>query len=75
MVLRGAVGLDGTDAAAPYDYTWAFVLIEGAIGTTRLIVRERYAYLAKWVGVLVEPCRDGELPHVATDAPRHPGAR
>ena len=55
MVLRGAVGLDGTDAAAPYDFTWAFVLIEGAIGTTRLIVRERYAYLAKWAGGLVEP--------------------
>jgi hypothetical protein len=55
VVLRGAVGLDGTDAAAPYDFTWAFVLIEGAPGITRLIVRERYAYLAKWAGVLVEP--------------------
>lgn len=55
VVLRGAVGLDGTDAAAPYDFTWAFVLTEGAPGTTRLIVRERYAYLAKWAGVLVEP--------------------
>jgi hypothetical protein len=55
VVLRGAVGLDGTDAAAPYDFTWAFVLIEGPPGTTRLIVRERYAYLAKWAGVLVEP--------------------
>ena len=33
----------------------AFVLIEDAPGTTRLIVRERYAYLAEWAGVLVEP--------------------
>lgn len=55
LVLRGAVGLDGTDAGAPYDFSWAFVLIEGAPGTTRLIVRERYGYLAGWAGALVEP--------------------
>ena len=55
LVLRGAVAPDGTDAAAPYDFTWAFVLIEGAPGTTRLIVRERYGYLAGWAGALVEP--------------------
>lgn len=55
FVLRGAVAADGTNAAAPYDFTWAFVLIEGAQGSTRLIVRERYAYLANWAGALVEP--------------------
>lgn len=55
VVLRGAVGPDGTDAGAPYDFTWAFVLIEAAPGTTRLIVRERYAYLTGWAGAFVEP--------------------
>jgi hypothetical protein len=57
VVLRGAVGPDGTDAAAPYDFTWAFVLSEGpaGTGTTRLVVRERYAYLTDWAGALVEP--------------------
>ncbi len=55
FVLRGAVATDGTNAPAPYDFTWAFVLIGSAPGTTRLIVRERYAYLAGWAGVLAEP--------------------
>ncbi|WP_454855804.1 SRPBCC family protein [Promicromonospora soli] len=55
LVLRGAVGPDGTGAAAPYDFTWAFVLIEHAPGSTRLIVRERFAYLAGWAAALVEP--------------------
>ncbi|GHH77953.1 hypothetical protein GCM10017772_40240 [Promicromonospora soli] len=55
LVLSGAVGPDGTGAAAPYDFTWAFVLIERAPGITRLIVRERFAYLAGWAAALVEP--------------------
>lgn len=55
LVLRGAVGPDGTGAAAPYDFTWSFVLVERAPGITRLIVRERFAYLAGWAAVLVEP--------------------
>ena len=55
FVLRGAVGPDGTDTAAPYDFTWAFVITEGPSGTTRLVVRERYAYLTDWAGYLVEP--------------------
>ena len=75
LVLRGAVAADGTDADAPYDFTWAFVLIDGGPGTTRLIVRERYAYLDRLGGRTRRARRDGELPHVATDAPRHPGAR
>lgn len=33
----------GESAPAPYDFTWAFVLRPGpAVGTTRLVVRERY---------------------------------
>jgi hypothetical protein len=55
LVLRGAVAANGTDTGVPYDFTWAFVLIDGAPGTTRLIVRERYAYLVGWAGALVEP--------------------
>jgi hypothetical protein len=40
---------------APYDFTWAFVLVEVGPGTTRLVVRERYRYRARWVPLLVEP--------------------
>lgn len=52
LVLRGA---DGTNTPAPYDFTWAFVLTDDAPGATRLIVRERYAYLAGWARILAEP--------------------
>lgn len=55
FVLRGAVAADGTNAPAPYDFTWAFVLTDDATGTTRLVVRERYAYLAGWACFLAEP--------------------
>lgn len=55
FVLRGGVAADGTDAPAPYDFTWAFVLTDDAPGTTRLIVRERYTYLAGWARFLAEP--------------------
>jgi len=55
LVLRGAVGLDGTDVGAPYDFTWAFVIQPRRDGSTRLVVRERYAYLTGWAGALVEP--------------------
>jgi hypothetical protein len=55
LVLRGAVAPDGTGAGAPYDFTWAFVLQPSADGTTRLVVREQYAYLANWAALLVEP--------------------
>ncbi len=39
----------------PYDTTWAFVVRERPDGTTRLLVRERYAYTKRWAGFLVEP--------------------
>jgi hypothetical protein len=52
LVLRGAVPM-GT-VAPPYDTTWAFVLEGTAAGGTRLLVRERYAYLSWWAPPLVE---------------------
>ena len=61
LVLRGAVAVngtgavDGTGAGAPYDFTWAFVLVPQSDGSTRLVVRERYAYLTRWAAALVEP--------------------
>jgi hypothetical protein len=53
LVLRGGVPM-GT-VSPPYDTTWAFVVHEQPDGTTRLLVRERYAYLKRWAGFLVEP--------------------
>ncbi len=53
LVLRGGVPM-GT-APPPYDFTWAFVLREQPDGTTRLLVRERYAYTRRWAAFLVEP--------------------
>ncbi|MBS2965881.1 hypothetical protein KGA66_22725 [Actinocrinis puniceicyclus] len=53
LVLRGAVPLGGT--AAPYDFTWAFVLRGEPGETTRLLVRERYGYTRPWAALLVEP--------------------
>jgi hypothetical protein len=53
LVLRGGVPM-GT-VPPPYDCTWAFVLQEQPEGTTRLLVRERYAYTQRWAPLLVEP--------------------
>lgn len=53
LVLRGGVPM-GT-VPPPYDTTWAFVLREQPDGTTRLLVRERYAYTQQWAPLLVEP--------------------
>jgi hypothetical protein len=53
LVLRGDVPM-GT-VPPPYDFTWAFVLRERSDGTTRLLVRERYAYTQRWAPLLVEP--------------------
>jgi hypothetical protein len=59
LVVRGGVAPDGrpTDevAAPPYDFTWAFVLTAQGPESSRLIVRERYQYLARWTPLLVEP--------------------
>jgi hypothetical protein len=53
LVLRGGVPMGA--APPPYDFTWAFVLRERPEGTTRLLVRERYAYTQRWASWLVEP--------------------
>lgn len=38
----------------PFDFSWAFVLQPRPDGTTRLLVRERYAYRQWWARCLVE---------------------
>jgi hypothetical protein len=53
LVLRGGIPIGNT--GPPYDFTWAFVLEDGPAGTTRLLVRERYAYTRPWARLLVEP--------------------
>ncbi len=53
LVLRGGVPM-GT-VPPPYDFTWAFVVRERPGGTTRLLVRERYAYTKRWAPFLLEP--------------------
>ena len=53
LVLRGGVPMGRTPP--PYDFTWAFVLRAHAEATTRLVVRERYAYTRRWAAALVEP--------------------
>jgi hypothetical protein len=55
LVLRGGVGPDGRAEGAPYDFTWAFVVVDAPDGTTRLLVRERYGYREPWAAALVEP--------------------
>ena len=39
----------------PYDFTWAWVLHDQPDGTSRLLLRERYAYTRPWARFLVEP--------------------
>jgi hypothetical protein len=53
LVVRGGVPMG--NISAPYDFTWAFVLRELPDATTRLVVRERYAYSRRWAPLLVEP--------------------
>jgi hypothetical protein len=53
LVLQGGALPGGT--AAPYDFTWTFDLSPVSENTTRLIVRERYAYTRWWTRFMVEP--------------------
>jgi len=53
LVLRGGVPMGAVPP--PYDFTWAFVMRDQPDGTTRLLVRERYAYTQRWARFLVEP--------------------
>lgn len=52
-MLRGTVPIGKTPP--PYDFTWAHVLNQQPKGTTRLLVRERYAYIRPWAGLVIEP--------------------
>jgi hypothetical protein len=53
LVLRGGFPLK--NVAPPYDATWAFVLRAEPDETTRMLVRERYAYKRPWAPLIVEP--------------------
>jgi hypothetical protein len=53
LVVRGGVPMG--EVAAPYDFTWAFIVLGQPDGTTRLAVRERYSYTREWGRLLVEP--------------------
>jgi hypothetical protein len=53
LVLQGGVGPG--PASMPYAFTWSFVVLEQASGNTRLVVRERYAFLTRWAPLLVQP--------------------
>jgi hypothetical protein len=53
VVWRGGVPMG--PVPAPYDCTWAFVLLDGPGRTTRLVVRERYRYTRRWAALIVEP--------------------
>jgi len=54
LVLRGGIPV-GNTPPPPYDFTWAWVLRDEPDGTSRLLVRERYAYTRTWARFLVEP--------------------
>jgi len=53
LVLRGGVPMG--NASPLYDFTWAWVLCDEPDGTSRLLVRERYAYTRPWARFIVEP--------------------
>jgi hypothetical protein len=53
LILRGGIPIGNTPP--PYDFTWAFVLEDRPDNTTRLLVRERYAYNRWWASLVVEP--------------------
>ena len=54
LVVRGGVAMDDS-GAPPFDFVWAFVLDERLDGSTRLVVRERYAYTKAWAPLVIEP--------------------
>ena len=62
LVLQGAV-LPGT-TVAPYDFTWTFELSPVSTSTTRLVVRERYAYI-EWANDLDVPVNRWLSPETA----------
>jgi hypothetical protein len=55
LVLHAGPAMPGVPDAAPYDFTWSFVLRRHPHRATRLIARERFAYTHRWSPLLVEP--------------------
>jgi hypothetical protein len=53
LVLRGGVPVG--KVGPPYDFTWTFALRDQPNETTRLLVRERYAYRRPWARLIVQP--------------------
>lgn len=53
LVLVGGIPIAG--AGSPFDFSWAFVLLDTGDGTCRLVVRERYGYTRRWSALMVEP--------------------
>jgi hypothetical protein len=53
LVIRGGIPLGAVPC--PYDFTWGWILREQPDGTTRLLVRERYAYTRRWAPLPLEP--------------------
>lgn len=53
LVIRGGIPMGAVPC--PYDCTWGWVLREQPDGTTRLVVRERYAYTRRWAPFLLGP--------------------
>jgi hypothetical protein len=52
-VLRGGIPMGAV--AAPYDFTWSFVVRPQPEGASRLMVRERYRYTRRWAPLIVQP--------------------
>jgi hypothetical protein len=71
LVLHGGFPLE--NVAAPYDSTWAFVLRAEPDETTRLLVRERYAYQRPWAPLIVEPTEALSFVNEPEDAARDQG--
>ena len=55
LVVHGDVPMGEQESPPPFDSFWAFVLRERPDGSTRLLVRERYAYARPWARLVVEP--------------------
>jgi hypothetical protein len=64
LVLAGGVPMTEAEDSMPFDFVWSFVLRPGPVeGSTRLVVRERYAFLrpsarpvvevAEWISLLM----------------------
>ncbi len=55
LVLRAPQAEQAGSEAAPYDFTWSFVLRRHPHRATRLITRERFAHTHRWSPLVVEP--------------------